>query len=240
MEGLYMIAAICDDDSFFRDNLKSFLINYKTEKRLHIDILEFEDGNSLLNCNEIYDIVFLDYQMPNLNGMETARILRARKNICSIIFITSFPEFMIEAFEVNTYRFLIKPLDTNKLSKSIDCFVKDRKMFSPILINTGGEQIVINSKDVIYIEGSGKYCNIRTINTTVRSSKTLSGVLNLLPQHCFFRTHKSYAINLFCIVSINGDCITLNNGEKAKISRNRILEFKKVYKNFIKHFNTGL
>lgn len=233
-----MIAAICDDDEIFRKKLTAFLINYKTERRLHIDILEFEDGNSLLNCKESYDIVFLDYQMPNLNGMETARVLRSRKNICSIIFITSFPEFMIESFEVNTYRFLIKPLDTRKLSKDIDCFVKEKKMFSPIVVNVYGEQKVINSADIIYIEGSGKYCNIRTIDTTVRSSKTLSRVLELLPQHCFFRTHKSYAINLYCIVSIKDEFITLNNGEKAKISRNRMGEFKKAYKDFIKHFNT--
>lgn len=233
-----MIAAICDDDEFFREKLKTFLINYKIKHRLHIDILEFEDGNALLNYSESYDLVFLDYQMPNLNGMETARILRARKNICSIIFITSFPEFMIESFEVNTYRFLIKPLDTSKLSNYIDCFVKDKKMFSPIVVNVYGEQKIINSSDIIYIEGSGKYCNIRTINTTVRSSKTLSGVLDLLPQHCFFRTHKSFAINLYCIVSIKDEYITLNNGEKAKISRNRMSNFKNAYKDFVKHFNT--
>ena len=232
-----MIAAICDDDEIFRTKLKTFLLDYKKEHRIHIDILEFEDGNSLLNCNESYDLVFLDYQMPNLNGMETARILRARKNICSIIFITSFPEFMIESFEVNTYRFLIKPLDTNKLSNDIDCFIKDKKMFSPIVVNVYGEQIVISSEDIIYLEGSGKYCNIRTIDNTVQSSKTLAGVLKLLPQHCFFRTHKSYAINLYCIVSIKDDFITLNNGEKAKISRNRMSDFKKAYNDFINHFN---
>lgn len=235
-----MIVAICDDDEFFRKELLAFLINYKAKHRLHIDILEFKDGNSLINYKEPYDIVFLDYQMPNLNGMETARILRSRKNICSIIFITSFPEFMIESFEVNTYRFLIKPLDTVKLSKYIDCFIKDKKMHSPIIVNVDGEQLIINSEDIVYIEGSGKYCNIRTIDTTVRSSKTLSGVLKLLPQHCFYRTHKSYALNLYCIVSIEGEYITLNNGEKSKISRNRMRDFKKAYKDFIKHFNTRI
>lgn len=233
-----MIAAICDDDEIFRKEIKAFLINYKIEHRLHIDILEFQDGNSLLNCKELYDIVFLDYLMPNINGMETARILRSRKNICHIIFITSFPEFIIEAFEVNTYRFFIKPLDKNKLANSIDCFVKDKKMFSPVVVNVSGEQIVISSEDIIYLEGYGKYCNIRTTNNTVQSSKTLSGVLELLPRHCFFRTHKSYAINLYCIVSIKDDFITLNNGEKAKISRNRMSGFKKAYKDFVKHFNT--
>ena len=135
-------------------------------------------------------------------------------------------------------KIIIKPLDTNKLSNDIDCFIKDKKMFSPIVVNVYGEQIVISSEDIIYLEGSGKYCNIRTIDNTVQSSKTLAGVLKLLPQHCFFRTHKSYAINLYCIVSIKDDFITLNNGEKAKISRNRMSDFKKAYKDFIKHFNT--
>ncbi len=235
-----MIAAICDDDKSFRDNLKTFLIDYKKEHRIHIDILEFNDGISLLNYEESFDIVFLDYQMPDLNGMETARILRSRKNICCIIFITSYPEFMIESFEVNTYRFLIKPLDTTKLSQDINCFIRDKKMFSPIIVNVHGEQIVISSEEIIYLEGCGKYCNIRTIDKIVQSSKTLSAVLELLPQQCFFRTHKSYAINLYCIVSIKGDVVVLNNGEKAKISRNKINSFKKVYKDFIKHFNTKL
>lgn len=53
-----MIAAICDDDEIFRTKLKTFLLDYKKEHRIHIDILEFEDGNSLLNCNESYDLVF--------------------------------------------------------------------------------------------------------------------------------------------------------------------------------------
>ncbi len=233
-----MIVAICDDDKIFRTLLSNFLISYKKEKRVQIDIFEFPDGNSLLNSKERFDIVFLDYKMPNLNGMETARILRARKNICSIIFTTSYPEFMIESFEVNTYRFLIKPIDKDILYSDIDCFIRDKKMFSPIVVNVYGEQQIINSDDIVYLEGYGKYCNIRTINNTVRSSKTLSAVFQLLPMHCFYRTHKSYVINLYCIISIKDDLITLNNGEKAKISRNRVSDFKKAYKTFIKHFNT--
>jgi hypothetical protein len=53
-----MIAAICDDDEIFRKEIKTFLINYKTEHRLHIDIFEFEDGNSLLNCKELLILSF--------------------------------------------------------------------------------------------------------------------------------------------------------------------------------------
>ena len=231
-----MTVAICDDEILFRKQLKSFLIQFKNERRIHLDIYEFSDGVSLLEANQGFDIVFLDYQMPEFDGMKTARELRARKNVCSIIFITSFPEFMIKAFEVNTYRFLLKPLDTNELTKVLNNFIADKKMLSPIIINTEGEQLIICSEDIIYLEGAGKFCYVRTMDKIVRSSKTISAVFALLPQHCFFRTHKSYVINLYCIRAIKGNDIILNNGEKAKISRYKMTDFKNAYKTFIKNF----
>ena len=204
--------------------------------RLHLDIVEFCNGNDLLNSNLTFDIVFLDYQMPGDNGLNVAKSLRLRHNICSIIFITSYPEFMIEAFSVNTFRFLIKPLDKGKLISAIDDYIKEKKMFSPITVNTYDGQRVINSEDIIYLEGDGKYCNIRTTNGFYHSSKTLSSVFKLLPTHCFFRTHKSYVVNLYCISLISNNCITLNNNEKVKISRSNISRFKRAYSTFIYHF----
>ena len=79
-----MIAALCDDQEEFRNELKQFLIQYKKDRRIHLDIVEFSDGQSLLNYDNGIDIVFLDYEMPGLNGIDTARILRLRKNICCI------------------------------------------------------------------------------------------------------------------------------------------------------------
>jgi len=70
----------------------------------------------------------------------------------------------------------------------------------------------------------------------VHSSKTLSGVLELLPQYCFFRAHKSYAVNLYCVQQIIGRELLLKNGEKVLISRNKVADFKAIYKRFIKDY----
>lgn len=233
-----MIVAICDDDLFFRSKLKKYLLEYKCSRRIQMDILEFSNGNDLINTDTQYDIVFLDYQMPNINGMEVARIIRSKNSICSIIFVTSFPEFMVQAFEVNTYRFLIKPIDIDKLTSAIDCYIIDKKRFSPLIINNDDGQIVVNSQDIIYIEGDGKYSNIHRYKDTVHSSKTLSAIYKLLPQYCFYRVHKSYIINLYCIKEIKSNCIILINGEKASINKNNMGKFKKEYKHFIKYFIT--
>lgn len=233
-----MVVAICDDESIFREKIKQMLLDYKIQRRMHLDIVEFDNGTSLLNYDSAFDIVFLDYQMPDINGLDIAKILRQRNNICSIVFVTSFPEFMIESFTVKTFRFLIKPIDEEKITAVLDDYIKEKKMFSPVVVNTYVGQIVINSDEIIYIEGDVKYCNIRTINETFHSSKTLSRVFSTLPTHCFFRTHKSYVVNLYCVVLIEDNRITLSNNERVVISRSNISNFRKAYYEFIKHYRT--
>ncbi len=233
---IFLNVAICDDDEIFRSELKNILIDYKQKRRIHLDITEFSEGEPLLSWNYPFDIIFLDYQMPNIDGMETARILRARNCICSIIFITSFPEFVLESFEVNPHRFLEKPIDVTKITAAIDSYIEQNKMLSPIVVNVDGELKTISSKDIIYLEGDGKYCYVRTSCDTVHSSKTLLSIFNKLPQHCFYRVHKSFVVNLYCINSIEKNEVILNNGEKAKISRNNLSNFKKIYKHFVENY----
>ncbi len=230
-----MIAAICDDDRFFRTRMHTFLVEYKKRNRIHLDIVEFSTGDELLASESSYDIVFLDYDMPGVNGMEVARMLRQKKSFCCIVFATSFPEHVFDAFEVNAYRYLVKPIDPAKLAGVLDTYIKERKQLSPITLNVEGTLLTIKSEDIIYLEAAGKYCLIRKGDDCLRSSKTLSKTMALLPQHCFFRTHKSYAVNFHWISSIYENIAILRNGEKIQISRSNIAAFKKAYKEFLKH-----
>ena len=125
-----MVIAICDDEPLFRENLKNILIEYKRERRLHIDIVEFNNGNDLLDYQSHLDVIFLDYQMPGINGLDVARKLRHQHNMCAIIFVTIYTDFIIDSFEVSPFRFLIKPIYKNKLFSTIDAYVKEKKMFS--------------------------------------------------------------------------------------------------------------
>lgn len=231
-----MLIAICDDEKVFREELKSFLVKYKSEHRLQIDIYQFASGEDLLQSDVIFDMVFLDYQMPKLDGMEVARKLRLKNIVCNIVFITNYPQFVLESFEVQPYRFFIKPLLENQLVSLMNTFIAHQKLLSPLIVINDGEQKVIPVKDILYLEGNGKYCIIRTVTATYNSSKTLAQVHSLLPQHCFYRTHKSYVINLYCIDSISDKCATITNNEKVMIAREKFAKFKRVYAEFIKNY----
>lgn len=231
-----MLIAICDDEKSFRNELKSFIVKYKLENHLCIDICQFSSGEELLDSNEIFDIVFLDYQMSGLDGMEVARKLRLKNIVCSIVFVTNYPQFVLESFEVQPYRFFVKPLLEEQLMSLMTTFIAQQKLLSPIIVINDNEQKVVSAKDIMYLEGNGKYCIIRTATDTYHSSKTLAQVHALLPQHCFYRTHKSYVINLYCVDSFAEKCITTTNNEKVLVGRNKMAEFKRIYANFIRNF----
>lgn len=231
-----MLVAICDDEAFFREELRSILVAYKAERRLHIDVYQYPNGEALLADKKVFDIVFLDQQMPGLNGMQVARTLRSRNITCSIVFVTSYPDFVYESFEVQPYRFLRKPIKPEGITGLMNTFIKQQKLLSPITVVNDSEQTVIHAKDILYLEGDGKYCIIRTNSAVYHRSKTLAQVHEQLPQHCFYRTHKSYVVNLYSIDSFDKGSAALTNGELVKIGRNKVAEFKQVYKQFVKDF----
>ena len=231
-----MRIAICDDEALFRDKLKEMVFRYKVQHHLHMDVYSFENGGDLLSDPRPFDMIFLDYQMPGLDGMEVARQLRSRNCMCSIVFVTAFPSFVFESFEVQPYRFFVKPVTQANIDSLLTDFISQERKLAPLIVINEGERSVVQAKDVLYLEGAGKYCTVRTNKETYSSSKTLSQVHELLPQYCFYRSHKSYVVNLYSIQSMENGAIILTNGEAVQIGRNKVAEFKRVYKQFVKEY----
>ena len=235
-----MLVAICDDEQVFRDHLRSMIFEYKATHRTHIDVYCYDTGKALLDDHKAFDIIFLDYQMPGIDGMEVARMLRKRNCTCSIVFVTAYPHFVYDSFEVQPYRFFVKPVEAGQIESLMNTYIAQQKQLAPLIVINDREQAVVQAKDIIYLEGDGKYCTVRTEESTYTSSKTLAQVHALLPQYCFYRTHKSYVVNLYSVNCIEKNTIMLTNGEVVCVGRNKIAECKRVYKQFIKDYYISL
>ena len=215
-----MLAALCDDDKFITEKLKNLLLTYAKENRIIIEIDEFQSGERLLNSEIDYDIIVLDYQLGNTDGLTVAKELRKRNVLSCIIFLTSF-------------RFLLKPIDKSKFFKAIDDYVKIIDANYPITIIQNKELKKINSNEICFIEADGKYSNIHLSDKIMHCSKTLSGVTKLLPAYCFVKTHRSYVVNLHYVKSYSSDTVYLSNGEAAYLSKNYQKSFRTSYMNFL-------
>lgn len=227
-----MRIAICDNDIDSCNRLNKYLHNYELKNEIRLDVTVFHTGEEMLLSKRKFDIVFLEYKLPKANGIKIIKKLRSRSNDFQVIF-TSSSDVILESFEVFPYRFFLKPVNERKIHLALDSMFWQKNSLTTLTIIEDNKQKIIPSREIIYLEGDGKHCIIRTKHETLRSSKTLSEILAQLPKNSFFRIHKSYVVNLQYIAYVGNKYVTLVNGEKALISKSRIDEFNIAYKKFI-------
>ena len=113
--------AICDDEPVMLQEISDHLSQYMDEKEIaSYCVSSFSGGRALLESGCDFDVIFLDIQMEQPNGMETAEILRQRNNRSLLIFVTVLKEYVFDAFEVSAYDYLVKPLDRERFRKTMD------------------------------------------------------------------------------------------------------------------------
>ncbi|MDR0287345.1 MAG: LytTR family DNA-binding domain-containing protein [Clostridiales bacterium] len=224
-----MKIAICDDERDFTGNLKSMINKYLNHHRIESVIDEYSSGESILQNTHTYDMVFLDYRMDGLNGLETARIMRKNNAVCSIVFVTNYPDFVYDAFEVDTFRFLKKPVNEYMVNYTMDGYFAKFGNDFHILLQVERETVTVNTKDIVYLEAMGKHCIVHTVTESLNCATTMSVISRMLPNQHFYKTHKAFIINMNYIDRYKHDEVLLKNGKSAFISRNYYRDFKQTY-----------
>lgn len=226
---------ICDDELCCRLKIKDMLEKILNSYPTNYNICEFSSGESLLNdYPKNLDILIMDIQMKNINGMDTARKIRVFDENLEIIFMTSFTEFMQEGYEVKAYRYMLKPISEKKISKNIiPCIeetMKKRSNYLTIKVKNYVNRIKIDS--ITYIETDRPNILIYTSDKTYTTKMSISKIEKILSKYGFFRCHNSYIINLKLVESMNSNFIKVH-GENIPISKYRIKELKLAITNIL-------
>ena len=232
-----MKVAVCDDEKVFQKEITDLLQKYRHERNLDVFIDYYDNGEEFLCSKYEYDVIFMDYQMKSLNGIETAEKFREKNPDSIIIFISAYPAAALDAFEVKAYRFLQKPVDKAKLFKALDDYLKSIDYDRLLLINTQDESYKIRISDIIYLEGDGKYTTIRTKNKSFRVRINLKQLELKLPPEKFIRCSKSFVVGFEHIDNHTNTNIFLDNGEKAVLGAHYTAKFKTEFQNYIMRYN---
>lgn len=226
---------VCDDESVHRNRIKEILLDILKTFNVNYEIYEYDSGESLLeNYPSNLDILIIDIQMKSINGMDTARKIRENDNDVEIIFMTSFAEFMQDGYEVRAYRYLLKPINENKIIKHITPCIKDimRKRSNYITLNIRNYIDRIKIDSILYIETSRPNVLIYTNDNMYSIKMSMSKIEKTLKDCGFFRCHASYMINLSKVESMYGNTVTVG-GKDIPISKYKVKELKLAITNIL-------
>ena len=230
-----MNVIIIDDEILARNIVKEYL-----QSHMDINIVaECEDGFEGLKAIQQFqpDLVFLDIQMPKINGFEMLELIEEPP---AVIFTTAFDEFAIKAFEINAVDYLLKPFSKDRFEKAI---IKYKETFNApatqkiletaaqnslqqnrVVVKVGNKIKIIPVNKIHYLEAADDYVKIVTADGSYLKKRTMTFFEDSLGIHHFVRVHRSYIVNTSLITRIDAyekdsHLLLLSTGAKLPVSK---------------------
>ena len=229
--------AICDDEKHMSDHIRAMASDFFHKKNREIYFRTFLSGEELLSYDGQIDICFLDIQMKGMDGMETARKLRASKFRGFLIFITVLKEMVFQSFEVQAYDYLVKPVDEKQFGKTMERLYASMQNASEdsLLVQKGYEGRIIRRDEIVFCEIIDRkiYLNLAS-GEVVDYYERIEHLESKLDSH-FFRCHRSYLINLKHLKGYKNGTACMDNGKEVPVSRLRSKEFSGVVLQYMKN-----
>ncbi len=193
-------AIIVDDELYSREELKYLLKEYPFFRIVD----EAESGDAaLLKALQLQpDVVFLDVEMPRMNGMTAAKALVELKKSPLIVFTTAYPQFAAEAFRYHAIDYLLKPYDEEQLQETVARIMNalvgtpDKHFAGKLAIEWDGDISYVEPKDILYMYRDDKLTKLILKNGELETKMALKELENRLLAYHFFRFHKSFLVNL--------------------------------------------
>ena len=223
---------ICDDDIKITEQLAKILRTYFKKNSIKLpEIVIYDNGEDLLKDSKQKDIVFLDIEMPGLNGIYVGNELKKINKDIIIFIVTSYSQYLDEAMRFHVFRYLSKPLDKPRIFRNLkDALELYNTSVTKIPIETKKGVYIVPANDIIYIEVHSHKVTVHTVKHDYESVHNMNYWINELSMPCFFSPHRSYLINLKHVSDFDHSLIHLyNNRFEAYLTRRKYTQFKDAY-----------
>ncbi|HQP03944.1 MAG TPA: LytTR family DNA-binding domain-containing protein [Bacteroidales bacterium] len=228
-----MKCIIIDDEPLAREGMK---MNISEVQSLEL-VGEFDDAikaTDFLHENDV-DLMFLDIEMPGVSGLN---FLKDLTNPPLVILATAYPQYAVEAYELDVVDYLVKPIKLDRFLKAIAKveevmkLTKNTSMLEAIednfiFIKSDRKYVKINFEEILFIEGLKDYVILHTLHGKYMTAMNMKTIHNKLPEDIFIRTSKSYIININHIKEIDGNDVIIHDNKIpiGRSYRDEFLEF---------------
>ena len=172
-----------------------------------LQAIEFLQSNTV-------DLIFLDINMPEINGIDFFKSLNKKPKV---IFTTAYSEFAVESYDLNAVDYLLKPIAFDRFLKAVNKINtsqdenNSQSADCSIILKSGSKSYQVNTKDILYVEGSGNYLTFHLSDKKIMVLMSMNEALNILPDSHFARIHKSFIVALSSIKVIENHQVQIND-----------------------------
>ena len=224
-----MRIAVCDDEEKFRNQARDMVD--KLAGSLDVVVDAYSDGNQLLAASDKkpYDVLFLDIEMPAMDGITLAKKLRERSDSIYIVFLTGHVEYALEGYEVNALRYLTKPVQEEKLREVLRFVMDQSTSKKQLMIKEDGEELLLNIADIVYFEAQNQYVMIYTTDGEHLVRYNIGDFEEQLKADGFFRVHRGYLVSLAMVKKLVKSEVLMDGGDgevSVPVSRSNVKPLK--------------
>lgn len=220
-----MQIAIIEDEKLYSDQLIKLLQTYSKKTHFILNISSFKSGEKFFQHDIRFDIVFLDIELPGMNGMEIAKKLRAERYNGEIIFLTNHADYVFQGYDVRALHYLLKPVGYEAIHKCMQFFHGNRAEES-FTFKTGNVYMKVPFYNILYFSSCNHYIEVYTKHDKYSFKGNLKDIAVNVPSN-FKQCHRSLIVNINYIESITGKEIFLCNGERLPISNTFVESIRK-------------
>ena len=229
--------AMVEDDACDRKWLSDRLEEYCRSRHINHILSAYASGEEFISALQTgwFDIVLMDIYMSGINGIEAARVLRAKDQDCKLIFLTVSTDFMPQGFSLNSAHYLLKPVrDEDFLQAMENCRIR-RKCQVPFLDLTSGKQSIrLNTTDILYIDVMERNAAVHTKSGVLLAGRSFQAAADLLlKDERFLLCNKGILVNMDFISCLEDKDFVLVTGQRLPIAPRRRAKLAACYQNYI-------
>jgi DNA-binding LytR/AlgR family response regulator len=198
-------ALLVDDEAPARSELR-FLLGKHAEVQVVGEAASAAEALALAKAVH-YDVVFLDVQMPGVTGLEAAPLVREQPRPPAVVFVTAHPEYAVDAFAVEAFDYLLKPVDPERLARVLQRLMErdqpgTRSEVEKVPVVAGGRTELVDYDAIHYVQADGDYSRVHTYDRSYLCTASLGELEEKLPGNRFARIHRSYLVNLAKVAAV--------------------------------------
>lgn len=221
--------AIVEDEKEFREQLEEYLKRYEEENHVSFHISMFADGTEILeDYKNEYDIILLDIEMPKMNGMDAAELIREKDEDVVIMFITNIAQYAIRGYSVGALDFVMKPITYYTFSMKMKRALKrfEKKVPKPLVLHLPDGIKTLEIKKIYYVEVQNRMLHYHTEDGEIVVRGTLQSAEEVLKPYPFAKCNHWYIVNLMHVKEVNKNIATVGP-YLVEISRRNKVAFLK-------------